>query len=528
LTFGIASLAVLGAVVALGCTGLEEANPGQSTGAGSGGDGGGGGNFGGSENGGGPSTSSSPEVPDDTRAGGDGKQDPIDLSEGAGGDPVDCGGDHPTTPFFLSADDSNSMASPVLAREWLNAGLAPDPTQIRTYEFLNYYNAVYPLPDAAAGLLGVHANLQDLSASTTTGGRQYRLQIGVQAFEVPRVPLVVTFVVDTSGSLVGPGIERAREVLVAVADQLEAGDIVNVATWANEDSVVLEGYVASGDASDGGALAKVVANLLPGGGSNLHGGLVQGYKLASDHFDAAKLNRVVLISDGGANLVVLDRNVIADAASDANTAGIYLVGIGVGPAKGYSDNLMNLVTDAGRGAYVYLDDPAEAHDVFTTRWDEVMNVAAHDVKIELDLPPYLEIKDFYAEKYSPVESEIEPQNLAPGDSMILNQTLYATSAVSVCNDDILTVKVSWQTPLTHEDRSSPPLTMTLSQLLGQELSPQMVKANAIIAYAEALKTGDPVALGSALTEVEAAFASTQDEDLQAIAALLALHPSLAK
>src|SRR5262245_16315947 len=48
--------------------------------------------------------------------------------------------------LYLSADDSNSMASPVLARELIGAGLAPDPAAIRTYEFLNYYRIDYPAP----------------------------------------------------------------------------------------------------------------------------------------------------------------------------------------------------------------------------------------------------------------------------------------------------------------------------------------------------------------------------------------------
>src|SRR5262245_13081268 len=52
-----------------------------------------------------------------------------------------CSGLDQTKPvvLYLSADDSNSMASPVLARELLEAGQAPSLESIRTYEFLNYY-----------------------------------------------------------------------------------------------------------------------------------------------------------------------------------------------------------------------------------------------------------------------------------------------------------------------------------------------------------------------------------------------------
>jgi len=473
-------------------------------------------------------TATEPPAPTPPKSRSGGSNDDIPQPAGTEADVVSkCVGDRPSIAFYMSADDSNSMASPALAREWLNAGLAPQTKHLRTYEFLNYYNALYPAPSAAEAQLEAHLELESLSESGTEAAPRYRLQIGVQAFEVPRERLVVTFVIDTSGSLVGAGIARAREALNAMSDKLLAGDVVSVVTWANDENVLLEGYVANGE-SDASALAVAVANLVPGGGSDLHSGLLRGYELAGKHFDATALNRVVLVSDGGANLGVLDRNIIADAAKEANDEGIYLVGIGVGPAGGYSDNLMNLVTDAGRGAYVYLDEPSEAAEVFGTRFHEVMSVAARNVQIQVDLPSYLQIENFYGEEYSTEKADIEPQNLAPGDSMILSQTLEATTAGAVCGNDVIRVSVTWETPISHEQRHTAPLVRSLSSLLAVPPSSQMQKATAVIAYAQALETGDPLDLEKARATVESAYAASdpKDPDLEAIGELLSQHPAL--
>ncbi len=470
---------------------------------------------------------------DGRRSGGFGVQLAGDAAKADASSPYSdlpaCKNDVASVPFYMSADDSNSMASPAIAREHLTAGLAPNPAQIRTYEFLNYYNALYDIPAMGDGKLGVHIDLQDIGVSPTDKVRRYRLQVGVQAFAVDRVPLVLTYVVDTSGSIVGTGLDREREALLAIGTHLREGDIVNVVTWSSKDSVLLEGYVAKGTPDDQAVLAQVIAGLLPGGGSDLHAGLKKGYDLAQAHFDVEKLNRVVLLSDGGANLGVLDRDVIAEAAEQAQEEGIYLVGVGVGPAEGYTDALMDLVTDAGRGAYVYLDSTAEAQSLFNDRFDEVMNVAARDVRVEIALPPYFDIESFYGEEYSQVESDIEPQNLAPGDAMIFNETLLVTNTAGMCGDDLIGVKVRWQTPLAHEDRLEEPDPVSLTSLLGQPISPQMRKANAVIAYAEALKDPDhPMKLTSALATVNQAIelAPEPDDDLDAIAALIALHPQL--
>ncbi len=523
----------LGPLVVLACAsllGCGSAAGGESYDASFGGAGGNG-----SGGGGGTSTAGEPVTPS-ARAGGNGSEkaaDP-DGNGGTGGSeglalPLpECTSVDPSTPFYMSADDSNSMASPALAREWLTGGLAPNPAQIRTYEFLNYYNALYDIPAMADGL-GVHVDLQELVGPVTDMARRFRLQVGVQAFQVPRPPLVITYVVDTSGSLVGDGLARERQALLAIGDHLQKGDIVNVVTWSTDNNVLLEGYVATGENEDQSTLAQVVTGLLPGGGSDLHGGLLKAYDLAQMHFEKGKLNRVVLLSDGGANLGVLDRDVIAGAAAQAEEEGIYLVGIGVGPAKAYSDNLMDLVTDAGRGAYVYLDSPEEATKVFSERFDEIMNVAARDVRVEVDLPPYLEIEHFYAEKYSQDAAAIDPQNLAPGDSMVLNQTLVVTDASKMCSHDVINVKVRWQTPIDHLERSAEPDPIELSTLLATEASPQMRKANAVIAYAEALKTNTTTDVAAALATVQAAFkGDPDDKDLESIVGLLQLHPALPK
>lgn len=482
------------------------------------GGGGGAGGGGGGENG--------SEIVPGSRAGGDG-------GEGGMGDAAPtfdldaCESDAPKIPFYLSSDDSNSMASPVLARELLNAGLAPPKQQIRTYEFLNYYNVLYDLPDE--GKLGLFTEMAP-EGFTSDNLPAYRLQIGVQAPEVPRPDFVITFVVDASGSLVGEGIERERAALLAIGHQLRQGDIVNIVTWSTDENVLLEKFVATGTPADAGLLAAAVNQLVPGGGSDLHSGLVKGYELALAQFDPTRLNRVVLVSDGGANLGVVDEGLIRGVAADAQKKGLYLVGIGVGPANGYSDALMDLVTDAGRGAYVYLDGAAEADAVFTDRFDEIMNVAASNVRVELDLPAYMEIQHFYGESYSEDKEAIDPQNLAPGDSMVLSQVVYVKAPSAACGLDKVGVRVTWETPLTGEIHvvEAPPA--TLLDLVSATPSPRMWKANAVIAYAEALKAGGAPEILAAIDKVNAAIAKTGDPDgdLGHIVDLLVKHPVLEK
>ncbi len=428
----------------------------------------------------------------------------------------DCTGLDQSQPMvlYLSADDSNSMGSPVWARERINAGMSAK--AIRTYEFLNYYRIDYD--PAPLGSLNIVPQMQE----TETAG-SFDLQIGVRSYDAPkpRRPMTITFVLDTSGSMGGTSIARERAVVKAVAASLAQGDIVNAVTWSTSNNVKLSGYAVTGPNDP--QLLNLANNLTANGGTNLNAGLVAGYQLAQIHYGSDRLNRLLLISDGGANVGVTDENLIAQHSEDADKEGIYLVGVGTGPITSYNDLLMDTVTDEGRGAYVYVDSEQEATTMFTDRFDEVMEVAARAVQVELTLPWYFQMQKFHGEEYSTNPEEVKPQHLAPSDAMVLNQVIRACDPTIVGTHDTVQVKVTWETPLTYQQQEQT-ISLTMQQLATANKD-QLIKGKAIVAYAEALKTGSASDLAAALQAVNDANPYGNDLELNEIATLIPKHPS---
>src|SRR5690606_14876854 len=138
------------------------------------------------------------------------------------------------------------------------------------------------------------------------------------------------------------------------------------------------------------------------GGTDLYGGLSSGYELAGRTWNPQAINRLVLISDGGANVGITDIELISQNAVRGGDDGVYLVGVGVGDAGSYHDRLMDDVTDAGKGASVFIGSEQDAAQMFGERFLETMGVAARDVRVELTLPPGFEIVSFSGEEYSSV------------------------------------------------------------------------------------------------------------------------------
>ena len=419
--------------------------------------------------------------------------------------------------LYMSADDSGSMASPVIARRLIRRGRRVPASIIRPWEFLNYYDFGFePAPPGEVRIV------PQLSSCPTNG--QLSFQVALQAEARPRDqrrPLNVTFVLDTSGSMSGEPIELQAASMHAIAGELREGDVVSMVTWNTDQRDVLTSHVVTGP--DDPTLLSAIDALEAGGGTDLQGGLARGYELAELQYSPERINRVVVVSDGQANVGITNEEMIGRFADDEEgEEGIYLAGVGVG--DGVNDTLMNVVTDVGRGAYVYIDSEQEAERMLGERFLQVVDLGARSVRLEVTLPWYLAIEKFYGEVVSTDASKVRPQHLAPNDAMLFFQVLQACDASLIHGDDRIRLRATWETPFGRQSKQATVET-TLNALAGDDS--QLTKAAAIAGYAEALSLASALSgaeraqvLQTALDHVLAAPRSDQDPDLVEVAQLL--------
>ncbi len=330
---------------------------------------------------------------------------------------------------------------------------------------------------------------------------------------------VITAVVDTSISMVGGGMESARAAVKAMLAALHDGDTLNLAT-SNTDHAPRTFKL--GGPSDPAAI-KAADALSIDGGDDLGGGLVNGYVAANQTFASGGLNRVVLITAGSAPRGTVDLGLIA---AQATSPGIALAGVGVGPAIAYDDTLLAGAAEAGHGADVYLDSPAAADEMLHQRFDEVLDVAASAVHVEITLPWWLTVQSTGASSSATRggggSGGLAAPDLGPGRPMIFRLTLYACTSL-VQTDDV-TISVGY-TPASGPPAVQGPSALSVGSLLGKT-STQIAKANAVVAYADALSGLDASRLADAQAlAMDTAFDADPDfaDPKNGIRALLALE-----
>ena len=442
---------------------------------------------------------------DDEGGDGDGDDESEQQPEGADTEDDPACNDVDDVVLYLSPDDSNSMSAPVQVRDVVLSGQSWKWSLAnRVWEFMNYYS--FDLPPAPDGGLALTAALREREKSGTT---TYELLLAVSSERMTdeeRPPMNVTLVLDTSDSMAGEPIELLRDSCRAIAASLRAGDKVSIVEWSDSDQWTLVAHEVSGP-NDPVLLAEIEATE-PNGATDLNGGLISGYNLAQQAWDPQAINRLVLISDGVANAGVTGVELIAQNAVYGGSDGIYLVGAGVVRSGDgiYNDHLMDAVTDAGKGGSVFISDEAEAWKVFHENFVNTMAIAARNVQIELNLPPGFEIVKFSGEEFSSDPNEIEPQHLAPNDSMVLYQQLRTCAPELLDDDSEITVIARWEEVGTFAAREVS-RTFTVGELLATE-NAALAKGAAVVAYTDALIqiAKDSNGVGVALSAADQALA----------------------
>ncbi len=351
--------------------------------------------------------------------------------------------------FQLSPDDSTSMATAQLLKTGLD-GYHSFPLQ--SHEVLNYYDPPAALREESALAQrwttqeGVVIGIDAVRHSGFEGDEAVEaipdeLELLVHVF-APQVPELdrkrwnLHLCVDVSGSMSGDKIGFARQALLKLADAMQEGDRVSLTTFSSAGRQVFASQEFSANEA---AIRAAILALGPEGSTNMIAGLRIAYAEALAAYDPATVNRVLLFSDGQANVGDTDIESFAALTRINNQEGIYLSGVGVG--YDYAAGRMDALTDAGKGAHVFLPDAAEVEVIFGGMVRKLVEVAADEVAIELQLPGSFALEAFSGEEVSTnPDARVPNIVLAAGDDMTVLARFSSDDPEAFDQDLILTLR----------------------------------------------------------------------------------------
>ena len=279
--------------------------------------------------------------------------------------------------FSLNVSDASFR----LCEASLRNGQLPPPHQVRAEEFINAFDYRDPAPTKKFPLafawersrhpFAHNRALVRFSIQTAAVGRE-----GGQA-------LNLVLAIDNSGSM-----ERAdrvailREALKVLATKLRAGDTVSVVAFSRTPRLWIDGQ-------KGAAARKKLTGftgLVPQGGTNIESALDLGYRTALKHFIPGGNNRLILLTDGAANLGAIVPKNLRRKVDSYRKLGVALDCFGIG-WDGYNDHLMEALARNGDGRYAFLNSAADVERDFARKLAGALSVSAADVKVQVVFNP---------------------------------------------------------------------------------------------------------------------------------------------
>ena len=291
-----------------------------------------------------------------------------------------------TNPFIDTEDDAFSTfgmdvdtASYAVMRRFLRDGLLPPPEAVRVEEFVNAFDYNYAPPTNEA--FAIH--LEGAPSKFGEGKRLQLLKIGVQGRVIPdidRKDAILTFVIDVSGSMnMENRLELVKRALTLLLEQLGPSDKVGIVVYGTNARVVLP---HTGIANRRHIL-RAIRGLGTEGSTNAEAGLRMGYELALQNSKPDCINRVILCSDGVANVGKTGPDAILKEIRTYVKEGVTLTTVGFGMGN-YNDILMEQLANKGNGSYVYVDTLAEAKRIFVEDLTGTLQIIAKDAKVQVE------------------------------------------------------------------------------------------------------------------------------------------------
>ena len=358
---------------------------------------------------------------------------------------IDTEDDHLST-FALDVD----IGSYTIMRNYINDGYLPPEESVRVEEYVNYFEQGYESPPAHQAF-GIYI---DGAPSPFTETERYQmLRVGIQGYEVSdreRKDVSLTFVIDISGSMDMDNrlglVKRSLELLV---EQLRPTDQVGIVVYGSDARVVLDPTPASRK----GRILRAINSLRTEGATNAEAGLQLGYRMALHAYEPDAVNRVILCSDGVANVGETEADAILDEVHGYVEEGVTLATFGFG-MDNYNDTLMEQLADNGDGFYAYVDDIDEARRLFVDDLTSTLQTIAMDAKAQVEFNPEVvsryrlvgfENRDVADEDFR--DNQVDAGEIGAGHSVT---ALYEVKLYPEAYGQIATVYLRWEDPDTRQ------------------------------------------------------------------------------
>jgi Ca-activated chloride channel family protein len=276
-------------------------------------------------------------------------------------------------------------------------------------------------------------------------GREVVIQIDLNSTEHrqgKRVPLNVAVVLDRSSSMSGAKLEKARQAAAGIVEQLRRNDVFSLVTYSHEVQVL----IPAGPMRDSEAVQKKIQQIQAGGSTALHAGVKEGGAQALTHHAADRLTRLILLSDGLANVGPSSPDEVGRLGRELAKKGIPVSTIGVG--DDYNEDLMTALAEESDANYYYVRDAENLPEIFARELGGMLGVSARNVRLRITCSNGVEAIGLLGrgEQFKNGTATVDLAPFVPGQSRKLLARFRIPAGTQVATQEVARIELTYSDP----------------------------------------------------------------------------------
>ena len=300
--------------------------------------------------------------------------------------------------------------------------------------------------------------------------------------ETARPKLNLGIALDRSGSMNGPKMKEARDAAKFCVDHLLSSDTFSAVIFDDRVDVLFTNQAVT----DREMLHRGIDRIEARGSTALHEGWVQAGMHVSEDLDSAAINRVLLITDGLANVGETNVDRIVSQARELAGRGISTTTIGIG--RDFNEDLLLPMAEAGGGNGWHVREPADMVGIFETELHGLSRQFAHAVGLRITTADGVRVTDLLNDFEQNENGEYILPNLLSGSPLEIVVRIEIQSPAAVGRELFsVTLEYSPQPAKTTElvEASFAPAVADRDAVDALESSPDVVRALQLLLNARA-------------------------------------------